>query len=123
MNCRFTDCAHSGDEGCAVDAAVASGELSARRLESWRSIRDEMVSQELSREQEVSSRKKKAGARNRGPRRHTTTRLVASTTRSGRDFQCEQWCGRLVDRLLVLELGLTVGDDPAAGLHRRDATA
>ena len=59
MNCRFTDCAHSGDEGCAVEAAVASGELSARRLESWRSIRDEMVSQELSREQEVSSRKKK----------------------------------------------------------------
>jgi ribosome biogenesis GTPase len=59
MNCRFTDCAHSGDEGCAVEAAVVSGELSARRLESWRSIRDEMVSQELSREQEVSSRKKK----------------------------------------------------------------
>jgi len=25
MNCRFTDCAHSGDEGCAVEAAVASG--------------------------------------------------------------------------------------------------
>jgi ribosome biogenesis GTPase len=57
--CRFSDCAHSGDEGCAVEAAVASGELSARRLDSWRSIRDEMVQQELSREQEVSSRKKK----------------------------------------------------------------
>jgi ribosome biogenesis GTPase len=59
MSCRFTDCAHSGDEGCAVEAAVASGELSTRRLESWRTIRDEMVQQELSREQEVASRKKK----------------------------------------------------------------
>jgi len=59
MSCRFTDCAHSGDEGCAVEAAVASARLSARRLESWRTIRDEMIQQELSREQEVSSRKKK----------------------------------------------------------------
>jgi ribosome biogenesis GTPase len=59
QSCRFTDCSHSGDEGCAVEAAVASGALSARRLESWRTIRDEMIQQELSREQEVSSRKKK----------------------------------------------------------------
>jgi len=58
-HCRFTDCSHSGDEGCAVEAAVTSGALSARRLESWRNIRDEMIQQELSREQEVSSRKKK----------------------------------------------------------------
>ncbi len=58
-HCRFSDCAHSGDEGCAVEAAVARGELSPRRLESWRTIRDEMIQQELSREQEVSSRKKK----------------------------------------------------------------
>ncbi len=57
--CRFSDCAHSGDEGCAVEAAVARGELSARRLESWRTIRDEMIQQELSREQEVATRKKR----------------------------------------------------------------
>jgi ribosome biogenesis GTPase / thiamine phosphate phosphatase len=58
-HCRFTDCSHSGDEGCAVEAAVASGALSARRLESWRTIRDEMIQQELSREQDVSARRKK----------------------------------------------------------------
>ncbi len=57
--CRFKDCAHSGDDGCAVEAAVASGELSPRRLESWRTIRDEMIQRELTREQEVTSRKKK----------------------------------------------------------------
>jgi len=59
LHCRFTDCAHSGDDRCAVEAAVVSGELSARRLESWRAIRDEMIQQELSREQEVASRRKK----------------------------------------------------------------
>jgi ribosome biogenesis GTPase len=58
-HCRFTDCAHSGDDGCAVEAAVASGDLSLRRLESWRAIRDEMIQQELSREHDVTARKKK----------------------------------------------------------------
>jgi ribosome biogenesis GTPase len=58
-HCRFTDCAHSGDDGCAVEAAVAKGELSLRRLESWRTIRDEMVQQALSRANEVTARKKK----------------------------------------------------------------
>ncbi len=66
QRCRFSDCAHSGDEGCAVEAAVASGVLASRRLESWRTIRDEMIQQELSREQEVASRKKKG--RNSKPR-------------------------------------------------------
>ena len=43
----------------AVEAAVASGALSGRRLESWRTIRDEMIQRELSREHEAASRKKK----------------------------------------------------------------
>jgi ribosome biogenesis GTPase len=33
--CRFADCAHSTEPGCAVRAALASGELSPRRWESW----------------------------------------------------------------------------------------
>jgi len=57
--CRFSDCSHTGDEGCAVEAAVLNGVLPLRRLESWRTIRDEMVQQELSREQEVAVQKKK----------------------------------------------------------------
>ncbi|WP_018350206.1 ribosome small subunit-dependent GTPase A [Longispora albida] len=43
--CQFADCAHEGDKGCAVEAAIASGELPARRLESWRTIRREMAYQ------------------------------------------------------------------------------
>ncbi len=36
--CRFHDCAHETEPGCAVRSAVESGELSARRLESYRKL-------------------------------------------------------------------------------------
>lgn len=34
-HCRFRDCAHTGEPGCAVTAAVAAGTLSAERLQSY----------------------------------------------------------------------------------------
>lgn len=36
--CRFHDCAHESEPGCAVRAAVNAGELSVRRLESYRKL-------------------------------------------------------------------------------------
>ncbi|MFE9632157.1 ribosome small subunit-dependent GTPase A [Streptomyces sp. NPDC006463] len=36
--CRFHDCAHEAEPGCAVQAAVASGELAERRLGSYRKL-------------------------------------------------------------------------------------
>ncbi|OEJ34322.1 ribosome small subunit-dependent GTPase A [Streptomyces subrutilus] len=36
--CRFHDCAHEAEPGCAVRAAVDSGELPERRLESYRKL-------------------------------------------------------------------------------------
>lgn len=36
--CRFHDCAHESEPGCAVLAAIDSGELSERRLESYRKL-------------------------------------------------------------------------------------
>ncbi|MCQ9178040.1 ribosome small subunit-dependent GTPase A [Streptomyces sp. IBSBF 2953] len=36
--CRFHDCAHDAEPGCAVRAAVDDGELSLRRLESYRKL-------------------------------------------------------------------------------------
>jgi ribosome biogenesis GTPase len=36
--CRFRDCTHAHEPGCAVQAAVASGTLAADRLERWRSL-------------------------------------------------------------------------------------
>ncbi|MFD3546926.1 ribosome small subunit-dependent GTPase A [Streptomyces sp. NPDC058655] len=37
-HCRFHDCAHEAEPGCAVLAAVESGELADRRLESYRKL-------------------------------------------------------------------------------------
>jgi ribosome biogenesis GTPase len=39
--CRFADCTHVAEPGCAVLAAVAEGTLPARRLESWHKLRKE----------------------------------------------------------------------------------
>lgn len=42
QQCRFRDCSHAGDEGCAVQRAVESGALTSRRLESWRTAQVEI---------------------------------------------------------------------------------
>ncbi|HWJ86106.1 MAG TPA: ribosome small subunit-dependent GTPase A [Cellulomonas sp.] len=43
--CRFADCHHAGEPGCAVSDALASGELSQRRYESWRKLAREAAYQ------------------------------------------------------------------------------
>jgi ribosome biogenesis GTPase len=37
-DCRFRDCRHDGEPGCAVKGAVADGELAPARLKAWRSL-------------------------------------------------------------------------------------
>ena len=39
--CRFRDCEHGGEPGCAVEAAIGSGQLDARRLASYHKLRRE----------------------------------------------------------------------------------
>ena len=39
--CRFRDCAHSGEEGCAVEAAIGDGALDLDRFSSYRKMRKE----------------------------------------------------------------------------------
>lgn len=39
--CKFRDCAHVSEPGCAVRAAIEAGELSEERLERWRKLRAE----------------------------------------------------------------------------------
>ncbi len=43
--CRFADCHHTGDAGCAIAAALDSGELSERRFDSWRRLAKEAAYQ------------------------------------------------------------------------------
>ncbi|MGB8815239.1 MAG: ribosome small subunit-dependent GTPase A [Paracoccaceae bacterium] len=39
--CRFRDCTHAHEPGCAVQRAVKAGTLDAARLERWRKLQDE----------------------------------------------------------------------------------
>ncbi len=43
--CRFNDCQHGQEPGCAVMAAVAAGDLDQRRLDRYRAMYDELVEQ------------------------------------------------------------------------------
>jgi ribosome biogenesis GTPase / thiamine phosphate phosphatase len=43
--CRFGDCRHEAEPGCAVQAALRDGSLSPRRLESWHKLRREVAAE------------------------------------------------------------------------------
>lgn len=45
VGCRFTDCRHEQEPGCAVQAAVGSGQLDADRLASYHKLRKESAYQ------------------------------------------------------------------------------
>ncbi|MGH1488850.1 MAG: ribosome small subunit-dependent GTPase A [Acidimicrobiales bacterium] len=44
--CRFTDCDHDNEPGCAVQAALASGSIPERRLEHWQDLMAELAMQD-----------------------------------------------------------------------------
>lgn len=65
-DCRFSDCAHQGEPGCAVQAAIERGELDPARLSAWRSLTDE--SEQAARRQEEKAWRQGEG---RAPRNQT----------------------------------------------------
>jgi ribosome biogenesis GTPase len=42
QSCRFSDCEHRSEPGCAIKAAIDAGELDAARLESYRKLQREL---------------------------------------------------------------------------------
>lgn len=64
--CRFTDCSHTSEPGCAVTAAVEGGEADARRVERYRALAEELA-QQRAREEER-QRRDGRGRRGRGGR-------------------------------------------------------
>ncbi len=75
--CRFGDCAHSSEPGCAVLAAVRSEQLSEDRIESWRKLQREVESTQarsdmrLQREGNRREEVRRSEARTRGKRRQS----------------------------------------------------
>jgi ribosome biogenesis GTPase len=57
--CRFTDCGHGSEPGCAVTAAVDEGRLNAARLESFRRLHAELRALEI-REDPVKRREERS---------------------------------------------------------------
>ncbi|HYR09355.1 MAG TPA: ribosome small subunit-dependent GTPase A [Longimicrobium sp.] len=70
--CRFGDCAHESEPGCAVRAAAESGALDPERLESWKRLRRELAWLEL-RQDEAAAAAERARTRtlHRALRAHT----------------------------------------------------
>lgn len=54
--CRFSDCRHETEPGCAIKAAIAAGELDLTRWESYKKLKEEAVDRDemLRRKQEWS---------------------------------------------------------------------
>jgi len=42
QGCRFNDCRHNSEPGCAVQLAVTEGKLSVERLGSYQKLKDEL---------------------------------------------------------------------------------
>lgn len=60
--CKFADCRHESEPGCAVLAAVEEGILTPRRLDSWRRLTDELrVLAERQDEKAWAEKEKRAG--------------------------------------------------------------
>src|SRR5207237_38657 len=58
--CRFPDCAHDAEPGCAVTAAEASGALAADRLASFRKLGREVRRMEAERDLQAQKRQKRS---------------------------------------------------------------
>jgi ribosome biogenesis GTPase len=57
--CRFTDCAHETEPGCAVRAAVEHGELSDERLDHFRHLGREIAFEERKRDKSAAAEEKR----------------------------------------------------------------
>ena len=67
--CRFRDCKHVDEPGCAVKAAIAAGELAQERLDSYRTLADEVEATRARRDEARHMRGEKASDRKKRRRK------------------------------------------------------
>ncbi len=58
-DCRFADCAHDREPGCAIQAALADGSLPAERWESYRKLQRELRALEIRRSKRLQSEERR----------------------------------------------------------------
>ena len=58
QKCRFSDCSHQSEPGCAVREAVEAGLLSERRLSNWRGLREELEENQARRDRRQARRER-----------------------------------------------------------------
>lgn len=76
-SCKFSDCAHASEPGCAINTAISAGEVDAGRLQRWQKLlqEDAQNSQTISAaraKQKSKSRQIKSTVRNKHKRRKST---------------------------------------------------
>ena len=64
-HCRFSDCRHESEPGCAVQEAIARGDLDPARLESYLGLQRELaeLDEQLVRRERSRARRGRPGAR------------------------------------------------------------
>ncbi|PZR01123.1 MAG: ribosome small subunit-dependent GTPase A [Cereibacter sphaeroides] len=60
LQCRFTDCGHDSEPGCAIRAALDAGQIDPARLANWRKLQDEEA-QRVATPQETRARNRAFG--------------------------------------------------------------
>ena len=69
--CRFNDCGHESEPGCAVQAALADGSLARERFESWQKLRREVRALEVRQDARLRAERRKELRRFERSRRTT----------------------------------------------------
>jgi ribosome biogenesis GTPase / thiamine phosphate phosphatase len=74
LECRFRDCAHAREPGCAVQAAVDDGTLELDRLRSWRKLQRELEAIAARTDQRLRAARKKRWKQLAAHTRHNSRR-------------------------------------------------
>ncbi len=65
VQCRFRDCQHESEPGCAVQAAVTAAQLDPARLQSWRKLAVERAERQAQAEEYARRQSRKSASRSR----------------------------------------------------------